>query len=212
MYKFQLVLIALLLFFPNNDNIRSTKQYQIEKQNKKTKKYSYSYGVKFKHGVYSLIIITESYQVKKILDATVFDFNEPILNQKLYFLRNNVTIKTKTIDSNKGILKFKGKKEDFVYSKNQLKFVGIIEGKKDFFYYLSGGEDCVSGCPEYFAFYDKTGHLLWKNYINNKGSYSKTIQSYKIRKTIYEKNAIKLIRVTPYKNITQTVNSSLIKF
>lgn len=202
----------MFLFFHGDAYLKNQKQYEYGKIIKKTKKYSYSYGLKIKHGNYSLLTITESYQKGKIKNQSLFDFNQAIVSQKLYFLKNNDTIKSLTIDSKKQKLLLKNSKGNFLYSKNELKFIAVIEGKNDFFYYLSGGEDCVSGCPEYFAFYDKTGHLLWENYLRKEGNYSKTLHQYEIEKSIYKKDAVKLIRVTPYEKAAQTINSSLIKF
>lgn len=212
MYKVYLFLVTFFLVFYSDIVSIAYQHPQCEKITKKTKKYSYSYGIKLKNNSYSLLVITKSYRDETIKDSDVFDLNEPVLTQQLYFLKGNDTIKSLTVDSNKGILKLKRSKRDFNYSKNQLKFIGVIKGKNDFFYYLSGGEDCVSGCPEYYAFYDKKGNLLWKSYLKYEGNYSKTLNSFKIKKGIFNKNSLKLIRVTPYNEIGTTINSSLIKF
>lgn len=210
MNKFVFILFLFFITQEQIPNSNKISDFETEKICGKISKYSYSFGIKIKRGQYSLIIKTESYLEKKIKDNR-FDFNEPILNQKLYFLYKQDTIKVRVIDSRKGLLRLKGYNKEFVYFKNQIKFFTVIEGEKEFFYYVTGGEDCVSGCPEFYAFYDKKGNVLWKSYIKNEGSYSRTLNSFNVKERVYNKNSIKLVRVTPFKEIGATINSSLIK-
>lgn len=193
------------------NDINAKNHFVIEKLNKKDKKNSYEYGIVIRKNDYSLIIKTESYYQQRIKDYS-FDFNEPIVNQKLYFLHKSDTLNSLILDSRRGVLRLKGRNKNLNFSKNQLKFITIIEGEKDFFYYLSGGEDCVSGCPEYFAFYDKKGNMLWKNYLKNEGNYSGTLKAFRIKNDLYKKKSIVLIRVTSLKELGNSINSSLIRF
>jgi hypothetical protein len=95
--------------------------------------------------------------------------------------------------------------------------VGAIIGENDFFYYITGYGGCNT-CSEYFAFYSKDGELLWSSYSSlkdrfteEKGDYEKTLTQYKIPKTAFEPDGIKMVWVYPIEYAQKEENRRLIR-
>jgi hypothetical protein len=177
----------------------------------------FTYLTKVSNENYRLEILTTCMDDSLSKEGVMFpEFKPIVLGQELFFYLGDSLIKRIKHPSRKIKIK-KYDMEEIEITEDVIMDIASIIGENGFFYYVTGYGGCNT-CSEYFAFYRNDGELLWSSYSSlkdkfteEKGDYEKTLTQYKIPKTAFDPDGIKMVWVYPVKNAQKESNDRLIR-
>lgn len=147
-------------------------------------------------GNYSLEIVSSYFFDSLFLSqGWVFDQNDIVINQILFFKTHDTILKQLDFDVRQILTNRDNGKYKLL--DNVIRGVSVVRGKNGWFYKISGVGGC-NECSEYSGFFSLKGEILWKLYTSSmdnfsyiEGNYNNVLKEYgiidssKISKKIY---------------------------